>query len=252
MGRLEGKVSVITGGSSGIGKATALLFAKEGSKVVVADVKDKEGEETVSEIRKNGGEASFIHTDVSKSEDVRKAVEFAVSKYGKLDVMYNNAGIEGPTKNSDEYPEDTFNKVISINLNGVFYGIKHAAAQMLKTGGGSIISTASIGGLMGTPGMSAYGASKGGVIQLTRCAALEYADKKIRVNCIAPGVIHTSMIDRIIEENPEMMDPIMKDQPIGRVGLPEEIAKTALHLASDDSSFTTGAVEVVDGGYTVK
>ena len=245
-------MSLITGASSGIGKATALLFAKEGSKVVIADVKDKEGEEVVNEIRKNGGDAMYVHTDVSRSEDVRNAVESAVKKYGRLDVMYNNAGIEGPSSPTDEYPEDMFDKVISINMKGAFNGIKHASAQMKKNGGGSIISTASIAGLVGFSGMSAYCASKGGIIQLTKTAALEFAKDNIRINCIAPGAIHTPMVDRIGETDKEMMDAVIKAHPLGRLGEPEEIAKTALYLASADSSFTTGSVMVVDGGYVTQ
>lgn len=252
MGKLDGKVSIITGASSGIGRATALLFAKEGSSVVVADLKDKEGEETVSEIKKIGGNAIFVHTDVSSSEAVKNLVEAAVKEFGRLDVMYNNAGIEGPMAMTDKYPDDMFDKVIAINLKGAFNGIKHATAQMMKNGGGSIINTASIAGIVGFAQSCAYCASKGGIIQLTKAAALEYAPKGIRINCIAPGVIHTPMIDRIAETNKEMLEGLSQAHPIGRIGEPEEIAKTALHLASDDSSFTTGSVVVVDGGYVTQ
>lgn len=252
MKRLEGKVAVITGGGSGIGEATAILFSEEGCSVVIADIEDNSGTKVADKIRKKGGKATFIHTDVADPKQVESLIKKTVDEHGRLDIMFNNAGIEGPQKKAGDYPLDMFDKVISVNLKGVFYGIKYSAASMSKSGGGSIINTASIAGLVGFENMSGYTASKGGVVQLTRTAALEYAKDKIRVNAIAPGVIETPMVVRAEEENPEMMENIRKEHPIGRAGKPEEIAKAALYLASEDSSFVTGIILTVDGGYVAK
>ncbi len=250
--KLDGKVAIITGAGSGIGKATAMLFAQEGAKVVVADIVDKQGKEVADTIKKNGGEALFVHTDVSRKEDVKNLIKEAVSRYGELNIMYNNAGIEGEMKDTANYSEEIFDKIISVNLKGVWLGIKYAIPEMLKTGGGSIISTASIAGLIGFPGLIAYCASKGGVIQLTKTAALEYAKQNIRVNCIAPGVISTPMVDRLVQSVPGMEKGLAAGEPVGRTGKPEEIAKAALYLASEDSSFVTGTTLVVDGGWVAQ
>ncbi|HKJ96404.1 MAG TPA: glucose 1-dehydrogenase [Thermoplasmataceae archaeon] len=252
MNKLKGKVAIVTGGASGIGRATAVLFSGEGSTVVIADLKDDGGSRVAEEIGKNGGKAIFVHVDVSESDQVKQLVEKAVKEFGRLDVMFNNAGIEGPVKRTEDYPVDTFDKVISVNMKSVFYGIKHSVGEMRKAGGGSIINTASIAGLVGFTNMCAYTASKGGVIQLTKTAALEYASDRIRVNAIAPGVISTPMVERAAEADPEMMEGIKKAHPLGRMGTPDEIAKAALYLASEDSSFVTGTVLTVDGGYVAQ
>lgn len=245
MGKLNGKVAIITGAGSGIGRATALLFAREGAKVVIADIDDVGGKETLKMIKDGGGEAIFVHADVSNAEDVKNMVKTAVDKYGGLHIIFNNAGIGGEMKDTANYPEEVFDKVIEVNLKGVWLGIKYAVPEILKSGGGSIINTASAGGLVGFPGVSAYCASKAGVVALTKVAALEYAKLNIRVNCIAPAVIKTPLSDKL---TPEMAEAQIQLVPMGRMGKPEEVAKVALFLASDDSSFVTGHVLSVDGG----
>jgi len=252
MGKIDGKVAIITGAAAGIGKATAVLFAQEGAKVVVADVMDELGEETVKMINDSGGKAVFVHTDVSKAEDVHCMVKTAVDTYGRLDIVFNNAGIEGPSIDTANYPEDVFDKVVAVNLKGVWHGIKYAVPELLKNGGGCIINTSSVAGLVAFAGLSAYNATKGGIIQLTKTAAIEYAKQNIRVNCIAPGVIETAMVDRVLKGQPEAKAAFIQIEPVGRFGKPEEVAKAALFLASEDSSFITGTVLIVDGGLTAQ
>ena len=249
MGKLEGKVALITGSGSGIGRSTAILFAKEGAKVAVVDYVVEGGEKTVETIIKGGGKAIFIKADVSNSADVQKAITTTVDKYGKLDILYNNAGIEGAMAPIADSTEENFDRVISINLRGVFLGMKYGITQMLKQGGGVIISTASVAGLVGFPNITAYCASKGGVVQLTKTAALEYAKQNIRINCICPGVIWTPMLERFTGGSEEAKKQFEATEPVGRMGTPEEIAQAALFLASDDASFVTGVPFPVDGGY---
>lgn len=247
--QLKDKVAVITGAGSGIGRATALLFAQEGAKVVVADYSDEGGEETVKQIEEKGGKATFVRVDVSQAADVQKMVKAATDKYGRLNILYNNAGIEGPSAPTGNLSEADWDRVLSVNLKGVFLGSKYAIPQMLKQGSGVIINTASIAGLVGFNNMPAYCASKGGVISLTKAMALEYAKNNIRVNCICPGVIRTPMLNRTPSPAVEAM---VKREPIGRFGEPEEIAQAALYLASDRSSFITGTALIVDGGWTAR
>jgi NAD(P)-dependent dehydrogenase (short-subunit alcohol dehydrogenase family) len=248
MGKLDGKVAVITGAASGIGRATALLFAEEGAKVVVADWDEAKGRKTAEEIRAAGGEATFVRVDVSRPEDVQAMVETAVRDYGRLDVIFNNAGVEGEQAPTADCTLDNWERVININLRGVFLGMKYAIPHMLN-GGGVIINNASVAGLVGFRGIPAYCASKGGVIQLTRAAALEYAPQGIRVNAICPGVIWTPMVERFASTSDEARAALEAMEPIGRFGQPEEVARLALFLASDDSSFCTGAPFIVDGGF---
>lgn len=244
---------MVTGGASGIGRASALLFAKEGARVVVADVSDEGGDGTLDLIRKEGtGEGVFVHTDVSRTRDVQEMIQTAVRRFGKLDVLFNNAGIEGPSQNTADYPEDAFDTVIAINLKGVWLGMKYGIPAMLANGGGSIINTTSVAGLVGFQGISGYCASKGGIVQLTKTAALEYAKQKVRVNAIAPGVIRTPMVERFTKGKQDLENVLVQTEPVGRLGEPNEIAAAALFLASDESSFITGHILVVDGGFVAQ
>lgn len=250
MDRLKGKIALITGGGSGIGRATCLLFASEGATVVVADYVAEGGHETVQQIKANGGEATFVQADVSKSADVQNMIATTVQTYGRVDVLFNNAGIEGPSAKIANYKEDDWDRVIAIDLTSVYLGMKYVIPEMLKQGGGSIISTASVAGLVGFPGSGAYAAAKAGVINMTRMVALEYADKNIRVNCICPGIIDTPMVDRVV--GGRLRERVVKAEPVGRLGRPEDIANAALFLASEESSFATGAPFVIDGGYVAR
>lgn len=248
MNKLDGKVALITGASSGIGRATAILFANEGAKVVAVATNIERGEETVSLIKKQGGKAIFVRANVSKSKDVQNMVQAAVDKYGRLDVLFNNAGITGPVAPLHESREEDFDKVINTNLKGVYLGMKYGIPQMLQQGGGAIINTGSESALVGFSGLSAYCASKGGIIQITKAAAVEYAKQDIRVNCICPGGIQTPMLEGFIAGSREVLEQFLQRYPMGRIGRPEEIAQTALFLASDDVGFMTGAIISVDGG----
>ena len=250
---LENKVAVITGAGSGVGRATALLFAKEGAKIVVADIVVEGGEETVRQIKEYGREAIFEKVDVSQAGDAQKMVKAAVDNYGKLDILYNNAGIEGPTTLTASFSESDWDRVVSVNLKGVFLCSKYAIPQMMKQGGGVIINTASIAGLVGLSYKSAYAASKGGVVLLTKTMALEYAEKNIRINCICPGTIRTAMYYRGSHDERLKAEKVYRTPtPIRRIAEPEEIAQSALYLASDQSSFVTGTALVVDGGRTAQ
>jgi len=250
--RLKNKVAIITGGSSGIGKATALLFAKEGAKVVIAARDPKDGEKVVSEIKKAKGEAMFIKTDVSNESDVKQLIEKTYKKFKKIDIMYNNAGIELP-KPVTETTEEELAKVLAVNLKGVFFGCKHVIPKMSK--GGVIVNTASAAGIVGFPNLAAYCASKGGVVLLTKEIALDYAKKGIRCNCVCPGAIMTPMLKRFFDKSPEpkkAKDEMAAKHPMNRLGKPEEIANAVLFLASDESSFITGQALLVDGGLTAQ
>jgi len=247
MGKLAGKVALITGAGSGIGRATALLFAREGAKIVVSDVIPQGGDETVDMIKKDGGQAVFAEADVARWADVQRMVQVALDTFGRLDILYNNAGIMGKYIMTGDTPEETWDRIIATNLKGVFLGSKCAIPVMLRQGGGVIVNTASTAGMIGLPGLPAYCASKAAVIQLTKTMALEYADKNIRVNCICPGGITTPMAAGYDADNPP---PFKQSQAMRRFGQPEEVAKVALYLASDDSSFVTGSSAVVDGGWT--
>lgn len=249
MGKLDGKTAVITGAASGIGRASALLFAEEGAKLIAADWDEARGSKVVAEIRDREGEASFVKADVSSPQDVRRMINAAVSIYGRLDILFNNAGVEGEQAPTADCSLENWERVINVNLRGVFLGMKYAIPEMLKAGGGVIINTASQLGLVGFAGMPAYCASKGGVIQLTRTAALEYARQNIRVNAICPGLIWTPMLERYVAGKEDVRKALTALEPIGRLGLPEEVARLALFLASDDSSFCTGAPFIVDGGF---
>lgn len=250
--RLANKVAVVTGASSGIGRAAAESFAREGAKVVVADVLTDAGEKTACAIKEAGGEATFVRTDVSQTDDVENLVHQAVEIYDRVDCAFNNAGIEGIQALTHECSEENWDRTIAINLKGVWLCMKYEIDQMLKQGGGTIVNCASIAGLVGFPRIPAYCASKGGVIQLTRTAALEYAQSGIRVNAICPGVIDTPMIDRLTQGDSDAESQLVTAEPIGRMGSPEEVAEAAVWLCSDASSFVTGHPLAVDGGWTAQ
>ena len=249
--RLKGKVAIITGAGSGLGRAAALLFSREGAKVVVAANREKEGEKTVKSIIESGGEAIFVKVDVTKAADVEKAVKSAIEKYGKLDIMFNNAGTPGPGKLIADITEEEWNRVLSVNLTGVFLGTKYAIPEMLKRGG-VIINISSVAALSPRRYAGAYAAAKAAVIQLTKVTALEYARKNIRVNCILPGPIDTPFFTKVAGGDSEKIaafkEKVRNEVPMGRFAQPEEIAQVALFLASDEASYITGAAFAADGG----
>jgi NAD(P)-dependent dehydrogenase (short-subunit alcohol dehydrogenase family) len=243
---LENKVALITGAGSGIGKAAATLFAKVGAKVVISDVSEQNGNSAVEDIKKTGGDAFFVKADSAKPEENEALVKQTLAHYGALDIAVNNAGIGGPLGTTGEYPIDGWQKVIEINLSGVFYGLRYQIPAMLERGG-SIVNIASILGQAGTKFSPAYVAAKHGVVGLTKAAALEYADKKIRINAVGPGYIKTPLVENSLDK--EALHALVGLHPIGRLGEAEEVAELILWLASSKASFVTGAYYPVDGGY---
>jgi NAD(P)-dependent dehydrogenase (short-subunit alcohol dehydrogenase family) len=244
---LENKVAIVTGAGSGIGRAISLLYAAEGANVIVSDIVEQGGNETVSAINAKGGEAVFVKADTSKPDDGKNVVDQAIKQFGALHIAVNNAGVGGPLKPVGEYPVDGWDKVISINLSGVFYGMRYQIPAMVASGGGSIVNIASILGRVGTRNASAYVSAKHGVIGLTETAALEYADKKIRVNSIGPGYILTPLLTKSLDA--AAMKALEGLHPMGRLGTSEEVAELALWLGSEKASFVTGSYYNVDGGY---
>ena len=244
----SGKVALVTGGTSGIGKTTAIEFARAGAKVVLTGRREKEGAQVVAEIRKLGGDAGFVRADVARDADVKGMVDFTVDKFGRLDIAFNNAGVEwmGPL---DQATEAEYRRVFDINVWGVLNAMRHEIPVMLKTGGGAIVNNSSVAGHVGLAGASIYMASKHAVEGLTKSIALEFAKQSIRVNAVAPGVIATDMLDRFAGKESEMRDSLNSIIPVGRIGAGEEIAAAVLYLCSDDAKFTTGTSLVVDGGY---
>jgi len=245
---LNGKVAIVTGASSGIGRSVAQVYAKNGASVVVSDVNDAGGAETVNLIQKEGGQAVYCHADVSNAEDCEKLVDFTTKKYGRLDLACNNAGIGGESNLTGAYSIDGWEKIIGINLSGVFYSMRYEIPAMLKAGGGAIVNMASILGQVGFATAPAYVAAKHGVIGLTQTAAVEYAKEGIRINSVGPGFINTSMISNL-DSNPEVHNMLVGLHPIGRLGQPEEVAELVLWLSTDKASFVTGSYYPVDGGY---
>lgn len=292
--RFEGKVALVTGGSSGIGRATALAFAREGAKVVIADIDVPGGEETVRLIREassaapvmahaavpmlagvgtksgvsgyptkgNGDKtgthawgsdaARFVMTDVSRAAEVQSLINKVIQTFGRLDYAFNNAGIEGTTASTVDLSEEDWDRVINTNLKGVWLSMKYEIPQMLKQGGGAIVNTSSVAGLVGFQGIPAYVASKHGVVGLTKTAALEYGKQGIRINAVLPGVIRTPMVERYLHGDPKAEELLLAQEPIGRLGTPEEIAETVIWLCSGAASFVTGDALVVDGGFVAQ
>ncbi len=251
-GLVAGKVALVTGAGSGIGRAIALGMAKEGARVVVADIMEKSGQATVREIKDSGGDAVFARADVSQESDARMLVDKAVEIWGRLDCAVNNAGIDGDTAMTADCTRENWDRVIGINLTGVFLGMKYQIPQMLKQGSGAIVNTASTMGIVAHQNVPAYVASKHGVIGLTKSTALGYVKQNIRVNAICPGNTRTAILDHVMKERPEIYERLMAATPIGRLAEPEEIANAVVWLCSDLASFVTGHAMVVDGCYSIQ
>jgi NAD(P)-dependent dehydrogenase (short-subunit alcohol dehydrogenase family) len=249
--RFEGKSVIVTGGGSGIGRAAALAFGAAGARVIVADRNASSGEETVHQIGEQGGDAAFVRTDVSRAADCAAMVEAAVRRHGRLDVAFNNAGINLAVAPIAEVDDEEWARILSVNLTGVFLCMKHEIAAMKRTGGGAIVNTASVGGVIGTAGVTAYCATKHGVVGLTKSAALDHIADGIRINAICPGGTRTEMLAEWFKD-PAVEQRALSQTPIGRMAIPEEIAKAVLFLASDDASFLVGHAMIADGGLTAQ
>lgn len=249
MASLAGKVALVTGGTGGIGRATALAFAQEGAAVVVAGRRAEQGAETVRLIAAAGGQSLFARTDVSREAEVKALVDATVKAYGRLDYAFNNAGIEQDPTPLPQQTEATFDQVMAINVKGVWACLKYQVPAMLQMGGGAIVNNASIAGLVGMAGVDIYCASKHAVIGLTKCTALAYAKNKVRVNAVCPGAVETDMFERFVEGRDAMRDAVLRLHPIGRAGQPREVADAVVWLCSDKASFITGQALAVDGGF---
>jgi NAD(P)-dependent dehydrogenase (short-subunit alcohol dehydrogenase family) len=252
MSEFQGKVAIVTGGTSGIGRAAALAYAREGARVVVAGRRTAEGEETVRLVQAQGGEALFVTTDVSKAPQVQQLVERTLQKFGRLDFAFNNAGIEQEPTSFLEQDEETYDRVMNINGKGVWLSMKYEIPAMLKTGGGSIVNTSSSLGVVAMPGIEIYAASKHAVIGLTKSAAVEFGKQGIRINAVLPAAIETDMLERFVGDNAETRAYMAAKHPIGRIGKAEEIADAAIWLSSSKASFVTGHSLLVDGGFTAQ
>jgi len=250
--RFDGKVALVTGGSSGIGRVTAVAFAKEGARVAIGDIAVEGGEETLKMIKDAGGEAIFIKADVSKAAEVEAMVQKTIDAYGRLDCAFNNAGIAGGIAFIANSSEEHWDHVIAVNLKGVYLCMKYEIPQMLKQGKGAIVNMASVAGLIGFPAQASYCASKHGVVGITKSVALDYATSGIRVNALCPGIIRTPILGSKLDEKPKIMANYIAMEPVGRLGKPEEIAPAVLWLCSDEASFVTGYPLAVDGGMVAR
>jgi NAD(P)-dependent dehydrogenase (short-subunit alcohol dehydrogenase family) len=246
------KAALVTGGASGIGRAAALSFAHGGARVVVADVNQVGGEETVRLVKTEGGEAVFVKADVRAAVDVEAMVAATLQTFGRLDIAFNNAGVLGSGAAMIDFTEDDWDDVMGINLKGVWLCMKHEIPAMIQAGGGAIVNTSSIAGLVGSQHSPAYAASKHGVVGLTKTAALQYAPHGIRVNCVCPAAVYSPMLETLVTRNPQVGERLLASQPNGRFASPEEVAAVVTWLCSDAASFVTGAALPVDGGYTAQ
>jgi NAD(P)-dependent dehydrogenase (short-subunit alcohol dehydrogenase family) len=245
---LAGKVALVTGGSAGIGQATALAFAAHGAHVVVADILDEPGEETVRRIQELGGEAIYVHADVSSAHDVERMIGMTIEAFDRVDFAFNNAGIEGESAPTAESTEENWDRVLDVNLKGVWLCMRYEIPHMVRQGGGAIVNCSSVAGLVGFTGIPAYTASKHGIVGLTKSAALEYATQGVRVNAVCPGVIRTAMVERSSRGDPAVLEQLTSMEPMERMGTSEEVAAAVLWLCSDEASFVTGQALAVDGG----
>jgi NAD(P)-dependent dehydrogenase (short-subunit alcohol dehydrogenase family) len=252
MESMQGRVAVVTGGSAGIGRATALAFGREGAGVVVADVDDQRGEQVAAEVAALGVDALFVHADVSQPDDVANLFRSATDRFGRLDFAFNNAGIEGISAPTADCTIENWDRTIAVNLTGVFLCMREELPRMLETGGGVIVNNSSVAGLVGFAGIPAYTASKHGILGLTKTAALDYATRGVRVNAVCPGVIETEMITRFTHGDAAAAEQLLQTEPVGRLGAPTDIADAVVWLCSDGARFVTGHALAVDGGFVAR
>lgn len=254
MGSLDGKIALITGAGAGIGRASALAFARQGARLALTDVDEGRLGETAHEVERRGGEALALPADVSDESQVHELMQRCVARFGRLDCAFNNAGIEGQLAPTAECTRENWDRVLAVNLTGTWLCMREQIGQMLRQDepGGSIVNNSSVAGLIGFPGLPAYVASKHGIVGLTKTAALEHAEQGIRINAVCPGVIHTEMIDRLTKRDEDAERQFVGYEPMGRMGRPEEVAEVALWLCSDAASFVTGHAMAVDGGFVAR